>query len=98
MAANEYWTGSTVKIKGVFTGADGLPGDPTKVTIQVRVGTTVFSRNTDDHPSELLKEADGEWYLLYEITEEGWHYVRVDGDGTINQAKETAFLVKTSNF
>lgn len=92
-----YDIGDVARLSSAFTNAAGAAADPTTVTVKVRPPSGEIITRTYA-ASEVVKDSTGNYHFDYTILEEGVHYYKYYGTGSVIAAEESSFEVQTSEF
>lgn len=94
--ANQYYVGSKPRLAADFK-LSGVYTDPSAVTFKMRspsgtVTTYSYAGGT------VTKLTTGQYYVDFEVTEQGEWWYRFEGTGTVTAAAEAFLVVKESHF
>ena len=95
MSVNTYDIGDTTTLSGTFANSDGEAADPSTVTLLVRTPAGVETEYDSD---DITQDGEGEYSMVYELTESGTYYYRWIGTGSLVCAGEGFLKVRPSKF
>ena len=96
MSVNTYDIGDTTTLTGSFANSDGEATDPTAIQLLIRTPAGVETEYT--YSDDITRDAEGEYSMVYELTESGTYYYRWVGSGSIVCASEGFLKVRPSRF
>lgn len=100
LTMNTYTLGATPRLRAEFRDADGELADPTAITFKIiepdePATVTEYAYGTD---AELVREAEGIYYVDWETRVAGEHCYRFVGTGAVRAVAERHFAVDAGCF
>lgn len=95
-ATTTHLIGDTPRLTVTFKDAWGTLNDPNTVSFKIKEpdgATQSYSYLTD---SELVRSAQGVYYVDWPVTKTGAHYVEFTSTGVLIAARETVFTARAS--
>lgn len=94
----DYALGSQVRCSAIFVNSDGEETDPSAVLFQQRDPEGVVTPYVFGSDVELVRSAEGRFYVLVDADNPGTWTYRFEGTGDVTAADEMTFTVAPSAF
>jgi hypothetical protein len=95
---NVYNQGDLIRTRALFTTADGIPADPTTVTVKIKDPAKAITSKVYDTDPEVVKLGTGSYQYDHLIDQSGrWYYSWI-GTGTVQVSAQQSFVIRRSQF
>lgn len=94
----QYDIGDVGRCSVVFRDLSGNAVDPDAVSLQIKRPDSTVLQFEYQQDVELVRDELGTYHLDYLVTQDGTHFYKWTGTGTVYAAEESQFFVRRTNF
>lgn len=95
---SQYDIGDVGRCSVIFRDLAGVAVDPNAVSLQIKRPDSSILEFRYQQDIELVRDSTGSYHLDYLVTQDGTHYYKWTGSGTVFAAEEAQFFVRRSQF